>query len=653
MRVAKFRSAMRNPESGRLWQVNSRVPRRPGGLLHGIYRLSANNCASSHWAGCRLPGRTRSLRGHASSTLIHIRPQPMRNRSARRLGQLVVAATLAAAATGTAQAQAPTCAAAKTALVLGGGGSKGFAHIGVLQVLDSIGVKPDLIVGTSIGAIMGALYASGYTGNEIEKIMKDLPLSQLIRGYEPQLPEVIGDLRALAVWERDSLLGFRLQSGAVREGEINAMLSAMMLRGNIIARGKFDSLPIPFRAVATDLSTRKAVILGTGDLARAVRASFALPLILQPVAINGRPMADGGLAENVPYRAARALGATRLIISTLPSKGADLRSYRDPLTIVERLTDFLFTADSIPLGPNDLMIVQDVAEVNQLEFTPALADSLIAGGRRDASKVLEGATCLRPLGTARKVAMPTQVSAVTVANERPMDRMALRNALGLTAGGLISIDTVVERLRALGESENYTGVWLNPGGQGSSARFDVTVDRRPQRTTALGVSYDNDMVGRLWFGVAERGAFGSEVVGAMVTRLGKYRQDLTLTLRRQSLAANRLVPLTLIVSVGREDVRQLVVVAGQPIEGPSTEVNEERLFYGITSHRPGFDWSIGAIAHSWQEPVRGRTMAGGVHGTVAWLRDDNNPRLAFEGWFTNEYRSATLSGSVEFNVSSV
>ena len=571
----------------------------------------------------------------------------------RLIGLLSWLAALVAAGVRPSFAQEQSCVAAKTALVLGGGGSKGFAHVGVLQTLDSLGIKPDLIVGTSIGAIVGALYASGYTGNEIATIVRELPLSQIIRGYDPQLPEVMGDLRALAVWERDSIFGYRLQGGTVREGEINALMSAVMLRGNVLARGNFDSLPIPFRAVAADLGTRKAVALGTGDLAHAVRASFAIPLVFLPISRNGRPLSDGGLAENVPFRTARAMGAKRLIISTLPAKALDLRDYRDPLLMMSRLTDFLFAEDSIPLGPGDVLIRQDVAAVNQLDFSVALADSLFKSGRRAADSVLALAPCLHAVNKIRRPSHRTHVGAVTIADERPMDRIALRNAIGLVPGKEVELDSVSERLRKLGESENYTGVWLNPSGRDSITRFDVTVDRTSPRSAALGIAYDNDMVGRLWFGLAERGAFGTEVAASIVTRLGKYKQDLTLTLRRQSLAVNRLVPLTLAVTVGREDVRQLAVVNGQPLEGASVEVNEEQVFYGLVSSGARLSWSAGAIAHSWQEPGRGRTGAGGITGSVSWHADDSHPSLAFEGFLTNEFRIASVTGAARFEFGAV
>ena len=198
----------------------------------------------------------------------------------------------------------------KTGLVLSGGGAKGFAHIGVFKVLDSLRIRPDFIVGSSIGAIGGALYASGYSGNAIDSVLRALPIANVIRSYSPRAPGVIGRLPTFAVWENNGK-GFMLQTGAVREGEVNALMSALMLRGNLLAQGDFDRLPIPLRVVATRLSTRKAVVLATGDLAQAVRASFAIPLLFTPGLIGDDVLMDGGVSDNIPVDIARAMGAER------------------------------------------------------------------------------------------------------------------------------------------------------------------------------------------------------------------------------------------------------------------------------------------------------------------------------------------------------
>jgi NTE family protein len=202
-------------------------------------------------------------------------------------------------------ARAQSCAPAKTALVLSGGGAKGFAHIGVIEILDSLGLTPDLVVGTSIGAIFGGLYAAGYSGKQIDS-PRLVPIERMIRQDEPKVSSAIGVLRPLAVWEKGEK-GYVLQSGAVREAEVNAFLSTLMLGANLKARGNFDSLPIPFRAVATDVATREPVVLDTGDLARAVRASAAIPVVLRPVHIGDKWLVDGGIAENTPLKVAHSV----------------------------------------------------------------------------------------------------------------------------------------------------------------------------------------------------------------------------------------------------------------------------------------------------------------------------------------------------------
>src|SRR5690606_9910992 len=138
--------------------------------------------------------------------------------------------------------------------------------------------------------------------------------------------------RPVVVWEQWDRRWI-LQAGAVREAEANAIISRLMLRGNLLARGDFDRLPIRFRAIATDLNTRNAVVIGSGDLAKAVRASFSLPAILRPVHRDSLWLTDGGLSSNIPVKTARALGAERLIVSTLPSARLEAETFDSPLSV--------------------------------------------------------------------------------------------------------------------------------------------------------------------------------------------------------------------------------------------------------------------------------------------------------------------------------
>ena len=172
---------------------------------------------------------------------------------------LAVAASLLLLFPAAARAQ-DRCPAGPTALVLSGGGAKGLAHVGVLMALDSAGIRPDIIVGTSMGAVVGALAATGYRGTQVASLARAFPLSALFRATEPRGPVAWGTRLPLVVWEEGED-GFAPQGATIQHSSVNAILNAVFLRGNLVARGDFDRLAIPLRVVATDLNTREAVTL--------------------------------------------------------------------------------------------------------------------------------------------------------------------------------------------------------------------------------------------------------------------------------------------------------------------------------------------------------------------------------------------------------
>jgi NTE family protein len=165
-----------------------------------------------------------------------------------------------------------------------------------------------------------------------------------------------------------------------------------MLRGNLLARGNFDSLPIPFRAVAADLADRTTVVLATGDLARAVRASFAIPLVFAPESLNGRILADGGLAANIPVAVARAEGAGRVIVSDATERPSDSLDLFSPIGLADRLLGFLFEQGADSLGPEDVLVRPAVEGFPSLNFSVANVDRLIRYGTGAADTTLRAAT---------------------------------------------------------------------------------------------------------------------------------------------------------------------------------------------------------------------------------------------------------------------
>ncbi len=485
--------------------------------------------------------------------------------------------------------RAQSCAPVKTGLVLSGGGAKGFAHIGLFKVLDSLHIRPDFIVGSSIGAIAGALYASGYTGNEIDSLTRALPIANVIRSYSPTAPGVIGALPAFAVWENNGA-GYTLQTGAVREGEVNALMSALMLHGNLLARGDFDRLPIPLRVIGTRLSTRKAVVLSKGDLAQAVRASFAIPLIFSPGVVGGDVLMDGGVSDNIPVAAARAMGAQRLIISTLPTGAISDDLLVDPLKVALRLTDYLFVNDTTGFQPNDIVVRHKTADVNSLDFSAKTTDMLVTRGAEAARESLQNRGCLQTLrdaavaanGAAVPVAAPTVMSEIHVNSTRLLEDVTLRNALGLRAGRPFREDSLRNRLLQLGSADDYRALWLTPSGKDSSVSLSLTPVYGAKEAVVVGFAYDNDLGGRLWGASAWRDLFHASVEGAAMFDISKYRQEFLGGLLRRIPAFQHAAPLVATARLVSEDVR----VFDDSLERAPIPTREVEVAAGLSGRLP-------------------------------------------------------------------
>ena len=548
--------------------------------------------------------------------------------------------------------RAQLCTPAKTALVLSGGGAKGFAHIGVLQVLDSIGVKPDLIVGTSVGAIMGALYASGYNAREIDSLMRALPLEKVIRRYEPSVGSALGLLRPLAVWERSRSGGLGLQSGAVREGEVNALMSSVLLRGNLLARGNFDHLPIPFRAVATDLVSQKAVVISGGDLARAVRASAALPVVFHAVKQDSLWLTDGGLSDNTPVYQARELGAERIWASRLPYAPPDPNSFDDPLSLSSALVNSLFKEDSIAPRFGDVDITNPTRNFQNLDFRRKTSDSLIKLGHETARAAFAAATCLQPLGGREPVPMPTRVGTVAVSG-RAMDGAAVIKGLGLTPGSDLNLRTLEEGIAELGHSERYQGVWFNPVGTGATVSFQPELSGSPDRTYGVGVAFDQFMSGRLWLGAVNRSFIGGHAEGAVLVRLGSYEQDVNAFVRRRAHVRRSSFPIT----IGGQFTHESVRLFKEGSELPSAETQELSGFLGLREDPAAGNWrwryEAGVDGRLWREPGRDTRGSVGVRASVFRGRNEYEMATIVEGIALTDFQRVRADASRTVTIAGV
>jgi len=202
----------------------------------------------------------------------------------------------------------------KVGVVLSGGGAKGFAHIGVLKVLEDAGVKIDYIGGTSMGAVVGGLYASGYSARQIDSIFHDTNFDELLSDYIPRESKSFyekhnDELYALTLPFDKLTIGIPI---ALSRGLYNYNLLNKLLH-NVRHVRKFDQLPIPFVCVATNIETGEEVMLREGYLPEAILASSAFPSLFSPVEINGQLLIDGGVTNNYPVEEIRRMGADIII----------------------------------------------------------------------------------------------------------------------------------------------------------------------------------------------------------------------------------------------------------------------------------------------------------------------------------------------------
>jgi NTE family protein len=262
----------------------------------------------------------------------------------------------------------------KIGLVLSGGGARGAAHIGVLKVLEELRVPVDVIAGTSMGSIVGAAYATGMPLPEMEKAIALITTKALFNDRPPRPDQTMrrkdDDLHPYIVPELGVTAdGIQLPKGIVTgvalEGELRKLVQITNVRS-------FDELPIPFRAIATDIGTGEMVVLKDGSVVQAIRASMSVPGAVAPVEIGRRQLVDGGLVRNLPVDIARAMGADIVIAVNLGTpllKPEQITSVLSvSLQMINILTEQNVNRSLAELKPQDILIVPELGDFSSADF---------------------------------------------------------------------------------------------------------------------------------------------------------------------------------------------------------------------------------------------------------------------------------------------
>lgn len=258
-------------------------------------------------------------------------------------------------------------------LVLGGGGAKGAAEVGALKAIEECGIHVDYIAGTSIGAIVGSLYAAGYTSAEIEQLFCEQEWMSLLTDRRDDLSgePVVKDDGIIYVFGFPVIDTENRSFGVLRGGRVEQVIDSLLAAHNAV---EFSTLKTPFSCVAAEIKTASEVVLSEGTVPQAVRASMAIPGIFKPEVIDGRSLVDGGMMNNLPVDVVREMGADIVIAIDLQQNKHESKQPRENL--LTTVGDLLGLGDMIQwiINRPDITKYNNNRQAADIYINPSLPD---------------------------------------------------------------------------------------------------------------------------------------------------------------------------------------------------------------------------------------------------------------------------------------
>lgn len=390
-------------------------------------------------------------------------------------------------------------------LVLSGGGALGIAHVGAIQELEARGIRPDCVVGTSMGAVIGGLYAAGLTSEELKEVVHTADWAGVFNPAPDRDKLTYRQKQQQADFPGTAGLGVSLSGIQLPAGAISDQTLMKELRRFTPARARldsFDDLEIPFRAVATDIATGEAHVMSSGELPMAMRASMSVPGVFPAVHVDSKLLVDGGLSANIPVHVARELGADVVIAVWTPTDLMPQDKINSAVDVIAQTVSLLILANervsAASLDPDRDML----ARVATAGFNPAAfnrTDDLIAAGRAAISghdaRLAALATSRPPVAYAgTQQADPPVIGFVRIENSSRLDQSMLEARVMDLVGepaDAAKIDEALDRIYAFGPFERVDYVFDERDGQtGLIIRAE---DRRPNAgRLRLGLIVEND-----------------------------------------------------------------------------------------------------------------------------------------------------------------
>ena len=373
----------------------------------------------------------------------------------------------------------------KIGVVLSGGGARGFAHVGVLKVLDEMRIPVDYIAGTSMGAIVGGLYASGLPIDDLERLILESDWNGLLGNEIPrqELPfRRKQDSEAIFKVAFDPRKGAIMPQGLVSSGRLDILLKTLTLEAS--ATKDFSQLPIPFKCIAADIASGQAITLDHGDLATAMRASMAVPGLFAPVELDEHVLVDGGILMNLPVETVKNMGADVVIAIDIGSPLVSREKLKGFIAITDQsrkvMTQRYYEEQAALLTDDDLLLTPDLKDLTSGDFGhgPELIELGYAAA--DAARASLARYSVSPAAYAdfkqrQSVAQPLNIGFVEMRDrdrsaddglraklQNPLKRMLDLNLLGYDIFKLSSLSDYEEMDLSMVEKDGHTGLLLAP-----------------------------------------------------------------------------------------------------------------------------------------------------------------------------------------------
>lgn len=348
-------------------------------------------------------------------------------------------------------------------LVLAGGGARGIAHAGVIRALEEMQIPVDAVAGTSMGALVGGLYATGMGADQLYEVIANMDWDE---AFEDSLKrQELPSRRKSDDYDYASQVKLAFNEGTVSVplGIVQGQQTRQIIKGLVIEAvhvRDFDELPIPYRSVATDIETGDAYVFSEGDIVTAMRASMSLPALLAPVEHDDRLLVDGGMAMNIPVEIGHEMGVDRLIVVDI---GTPLRS-RDNITsllaITDQMLNFLTRKNSLrslsAMNERDILVNPDLTAIGMLDFDQAEEiyrrgyEAALAMGNQLAVLSVDDATWGTYLAARTLPPLPSNpVDFIAIENDGPISDEVIRVRLSQTLGESLDREQLLDDIATI------------------------------------------------------------------------------------------------------------------------------------------------------------------------------------------------------------